>query len=342
MRTKGIFIIGYFGFKTNQIDGQTIKTRNVLNLLNEYQVPYVDYYDTQEFQFNRMSIMAMIFGILRSRTLLYLPGQKNLKTVFPLIFFLSKMFRVKIINLAVGGWLADFLGNNPKTLEKFRNFKMVFVESDSLKKALEDQHRLLNVEVFPNFRLTNFIPNEQTKLNGVFKLVFMARVTKEKGLKYLFDYADYCNNNRIQNVIIDFYGPIDEKDREYFEMHVNKYAFVNYKGFVEPENVFATLSGYSVLALPSFYSGEGFPGTIIDSYIAGIPVVVSNWKFLPEFVDHGSTGFVFDLKNSNEFIGYLEQIRSNLDLLKHLKNQAFNKSKIYSAEKAWELLKVQL
>lgn len=30
---KNILIIGYFGYVTNQLDGQTIKTRNVFDLI---------------------------------------------------------------------------------------------------------------------------------------------------------------------------------------------------------------------------------------------------------------------------------------------------------------------
>ena len=48
---KRIFVLGAFGYRTTLFDGQTIKTRNLKDLLED-NLGVVDYYDTQDFQFN--------------------------------------------------------------------------------------------------------------------------------------------------------------------------------------------------------------------------------------------------------------------------------------------------
>lgn len=38
------------------------------------------------------------------------------------------------------------------------------------------------------------------------------------------------------------------------------------------------------MLFPTYWSGEGFPGVIIDAYIAGVPVIASDWNFNKEVV----------------------------------------------------------
>ena len=117
---------------------------------------------------------------------------------------------------------------------------------------------------------------------------------------------------------------------------------VFYHGHLEPSEIYSKLENYDVLILPTFFPDEGFPGSILDAYISGIPVVVSNWKDLPSFVDHGKTGFVFDLNNNIEFYNYIIKLYENPTLLANMKQKAFDKSKEYSSESAWKILKPYL
>ena len=103
-----IYVLGAFGFRTTLYDGQTIKTRNLLELLKGHGVD-VDYYDTQEFKYNRWSIFAMFARILRCDKLFYLPAHNNLRFIFPIIFIISKLCRVDIHYFVVGGWLQEFI-----------------------------------------------------------------------------------------------------------------------------------------------------------------------------------------------------------------------------------------
>src|SRR5690606_1561204 len=99
------------------------------------------------------------------------------------------------------------------------------------------------------------------------------------------------------HIIVDFYGPISESDERYFQENVEKFDNVFYKGIVTPKDVYRVLSQYDLLLLPTRYAGEGFPGTILDAYISGVPVIVTDWLFLPEFVEHGTTGYVYNPSN---------------------------------------------
>ena len=98
---------------------------------------------------------------------------------------------------------------------------------------------------------------------------------------------------------------------KYFFEEIKKYSNITFNGFTEPDDVHLILSSYDVLVLPTRYKGEGFPGAIIDAYIAGLPVVVSKWRDIPSFVDEGVTGYIYNLENEKEFYDYLIKMGEN-------------------------------
>ena len=46
------------------------------------------------------------------------------------------------------------------------------------------------------------------------------------------------------------------------------------------------------MLFPTYWHGEGFPGVIVDAYVAGLPVIASDWNFNEEFIEDGVTGVV--------------------------------------------------
>ena len=102
-------VLGYFGYKTNQLDGQTVKTRDLFRLLEEnIGKDKVDYFDTQNFQYGISNVFVMFKKIMSCRYLFYLPAHNNLKYIFPILFPLSKIFRFNILYFIIGGWLVEY------------------------------------------------------------------------------------------------------------------------------------------------------------------------------------------------------------------------------------------
>ena len=80
-----ILVLGYFGYNTNRLNGQTVKTRDIYRLAGEQLNAIVDFYDTEEAKFNKLSLFKMLWKLMRCNELFYLPAYNNLKLVFPLI-----------------------------------------------------------------------------------------------------------------------------------------------------------------------------------------------------------------------------------------------------------------
>lgn len=323
-----IFVLGYFGERTNQLDGQTVKTRDLFRLACQ-DFADVAYYDTEDFKYNKLSIFKMFWKVITSRTIIYLPAHNNLKLIFPIIFVLSKIFRTKIHYFVVGGWLREFLANLPLHRFMLRHISGIHTETQLLKSELETYYNFTNVDVFPNFRFFDFQPSRTP--SDKLRVVFMARVNKMKGLDWIFSLAEYIKSHRLEDKItLTFYGPIHEEDRDYFEAELRKYSFAEYKGVLQPSEIHQTLNDYDVMLLPTHYYTEGLPGSIIDAYISGIPVIVTDWKHSREFVDDGKCGYVIPFEDGEDaLIDCVIRLMNNRDTLLELQNGALSKRKAF-------------
>lgn len=317
-------VLGYFGYRTNQLDGQTVKTRDLYQLVQQ-QKEEVSFYDTQEFKYNKLSILKMFWQVIKCDTLIYLPAHNNLKYIFPFIFILSKLFRFEIHYYVVGGWLREFIGKLPLHKKMLGMIAGIHVETSTLKKELIEYYNFSNVDLFPNFRFFDFTPNRFS--DDKLRLVFVARINRMKGLDWIFEFANYIATHEVQHRFsITLYGPINEDDREYFDDMLIKFPMVKYKGVLQPNEIYGTLNNYDVLLLPTHYYTEGLPGSIVDAYISGIPVVVTKWKHAHEFVEDGKTGFIVPFEDGiQQFIGTLLSLESNRELLRQLQQNALEK-----------------
>lgn len=336
---KNILVLGYFGFKSGKLDGQTVKTRNLHQLISS-KCDNVSYFDTECFQYDKLSAFGLLKKLAKCHTLVYLPAHSNLKYIFPVLFLLSLLFRFKILYFIIGGWLVEYLSTKPMHRAMLRRIDNIYPETALMKEKLQDNYHFNNVKNFPNFRITNYAPITH-HASGYLNLVFMARIQKKKGIDTIFELGNYIKTKYSKNQItIDFYGQINPDDIEFFKNGIERFQFMSYKGALQPEEIHQTLSQYDALILPTHYYTEGLPGSIIDAYIAGIPVIVSDWKHAKEFVKDNYCGFIIPFTdNLPEFKEKIDFLYNNPEVLAQMKQNAIKESKKYSPEFAWEIIK---
>ena len=245
MKKNKILIIGYFGYETNQLDGQTVKTRNIYELFESKMSiirGYIDFFDTQSIKYKKYNIIVLLKKILFCNKVVYLPAQNNLTYFFPILYILSKIKRFSILYIVIGGWLCEYLENKPIHKYFLKHIDGILTETNDLKNCLIQKYHFSNVITFPNFRIHSFVPSF-IENNNVFKIIFMARITLSKGIDTMFNLADYFEKNppKGKPIIIDFYGPIYKKDAEYFWEEINKHLNVKYMGILEPSKYIQSL-----------------------------------------------------------------------------------------------------
>lgn len=335
---KKYLVLGHLGIGTDRLDGQIVKTRSIYNLLAEQGFD-VSYFDTQDFTTSKLSIFRMLKLISSVDIVLYVPAQNNLKWIFPLIFLFAKVVGTDILYFVVGGWLVEFLQNKPFHRMMLKRIKGIFPETQKMCEGLISRYCINNVQTFPNFRNTNYIPViRESTVEDALKLVFMARVNKSKGYDIIYSFVDYALSSNL-NVIVDFYGPIAFDDVDDFKGKLQKYPNVSYKGALEPEEISETLVNYDLLLLPTRYYTEGFPGSIMDAYIAGLPVIVTDWMHSREFVVDGETGYIVPFDDPQlDFNQSIERLYNDRVLLNNLKANSIKFSRKFMAQSALDIL----
>src|SRR5690606_650923 len=296
MKQIRILVYGYFGYDNNQLDGQTVKTRSIYKLLNKYSDEIdatVSYYDTQRFQVGKLNFLRSLKAILKSNVLFYITARNNLKYLFPIIFIVCKIKNIKIHYVVVGGWLDEYLSKLP--LHKFllKRVKRIYPQTNDLVENLTKM-QFNNVEKLHNFRLIEkpINLNIKSKPNKDLKLVYLARIHPKKGVKTIFDLAELLFKLN-KNITIDLYGQIQNNYEEEFNKLLElSNDNIRYCGELDPEDITNCLLNYDLFLFPTEYYTEGFPGSILDAYIAQVPVVVTNWKYAEEFVDNNKSGII--------------------------------------------------
>lgn len=341
MNKPKVLVFGNFNYSTNNLCGQTVKTRNVYQLLKSKENQYfseVAFFDTDSLNANKLGLFQGLYHVIKADELFYLPATKNLTYIFPFIFILSKLFAAKIHFVVVGGWLAEYLKHKPIHRFMMSKIEMIYPETDALCNCLTMDYGFNKVRRLNNFRDTNFSPVQSATGNPI-KLVFMARVHPLKGVETLFKLSQRLKELNFENVSIDIYGPIFEEYKEEFNNLLNTaIKNIKYRGVLQPNEIYLVLSQYDIMLFPTQFYTEGFPGSILDAYISGIPVVASNWMYASEFVEQTS-GAIVEFNNVDAFINKVLTLIENPEQIDALKQGARAKSHEFSSDKAWEVIK---
>ena len=337
-------VIGAFGYANNQLDGQTIKTRNVYNLLCERYCGSVVKFDTQDFRRRPWTVFSWLKHIMTCKTLIILPCLNNLTYIFPPVYFLSKILRFDIVSICIGGWQVEYFAGggkfkaHPFQMKYSKRIKAFLPEMEKVNRDLIEKLEFENTEVFPNFRKFE-LKEVNLESHAELKMVFMARINKQKGYPAIFEVLDILSEKKLP-IGITFYGQVAEEDKEDFYDQLEKHKVVaTYQGALKPDEIHETLANYDVMLLPTRYYTEGFPGSILDAYIAGIPVIVTEWKHSHEFVNEGKSGYIVPFEGGSrlmcERILELYNDRNKLDVMKE---KAHDECLKYTEDAAWQVL----
>ena len=160
----------------------------------------------------------------------------------------------------------------------------IFVSNFSRNKHIEfDNRYALNSSVLYNF------VNTTTSNNRIVKgeyFMFYGRLSREKGVETLIRAAVMSNINL--KILGD--GPLYEDLRQ---LNLNK---IEVLGFKQGEELKSLVRNSSFVIVPSeVYESLGM--VILEAYAHGKPVIAANIGGIPEIVDIGNTGFLFEPKS---------------------------------------------
>jgi len=138
------------------------------------------------------------------------------------------------------------------------------------------------------------------KIDNLFKLVFLGNVIRDKGIIEIL-----TSVKGMETVKVEIYGPCHD---QYILDAIKATTNCFYKGSVSSENVATIIKSSSALCLPSYYSGEGYPGVIIEAFSVGVPVISTSWNSIPEIVKHEVNGLLVEPKNTHSLTDAIKRL----------------------------------
>lgn len=344
---KKVCVIGAFGFGKQMLNGQTVKTKILTDeLIKEYgadNVMTLDYFGRRNLL---LLIPRMLIAVSLCKNIIILPAHNAIKVIPILLDILNKIFHRSLHYDVIGGWLPSCLEESPRLIKYFAKYKGIYVETSSMQTNLQ-RMGLTNVTIVPNCKELTIVAESELLNNATPPLKFatFSRVMKEKGIEDAVNAIITANTKWGSNVFhLDIFGQIEKGQEEWFDnlMAETDSSVVSYGGLIPFDQSTNVLRNYYGLLFPTYYDGEGFAGTVIDAFAAGLPVIASDWKYNAEVVDDGVTGIICPTHDVEKLTDALLWSHSHSDEWYSMRKNCLQKAGRYIPHVALDVIKRKL
>lgn len=339
-----VSVLGHFGEGKNLLNGQTVKTKIVTEeLRNKLGQDQVICFDTHGGLKTLLKApIQVVQALKKSSNVLIFPAHNGLRVYAPLLSLLSPFFKNRKIHyLVIGGWLPEFLFGRKCLAKSLKKFDGIYVETNSMKNALEIQG-FVNVFVMPNCKKLRVLSKDELvyPTSAPYKLCTFSRVMKEKGIENAVSTVSNINSLYGRTVCtLDIYGQVDSNQIDWFEnLKLSFNDAVKYCGVVPFNETVDILKEYYALLFPTEFYTEGIPGTLIDAYAAGVPVIASAWESVYDIVESDITGIVYPFGESDGLQNSMITFIENPDRVFAMKENCLERSLRYSSDAVMDIL----
>lgn len=244
----------------------------------------------------------------------------------PLLVIICHLWNKPVIVRIFGGRVAEWYGEASTLLKWIFDHSVlradvVLLETKSSVKYFQEI-TAGNVLWYPNSRRIGpeFLLNERRLCGNRF--VYVGQVRKAKGIAEIIMAAQVLRNE----VRIEVYGPLLDGIVEADFAN----AGITYRGVVDGGAIVGILKDYDGLLLPTYWPNEGYPGVILEAYMAGIPVITTKVGGIPEIVD-SSCGIFIEQQDVGALVSAIRCLSSDNYVYQSLRLGAARKQSEFDA-----------
>lgn len=165
-------------------------------------------------------------------------------------------------------------------------------------------------------------------------ILYVGALSRHKGVHILINAFRELKSKNIRLHILG-----KGKDEGEFKRIVDGDSRITFHGFVHGEELVNLYQRANITIVPSIWY-EPFGLIIIESFKYGTPVIGSRIGGIPEIIEEGYNGFLFEAGNVDELKGKLEYLIKNPSELRRLGDGAFESVKRYNMDEHIRKLEV--
>ncbi len=330
---SSVLFIGAINLGKLPTGGEEYKNQLLLKKL-QVEFQYISFIDTYKWKTDLIVNAKLFFKLFfcNWNVLIISASTHSVYKLIKIINIFRPKILKKIVYFVIGGYLPKGIAECELDWKVYINLRKIIVEGELLKWELLRNSGLQNIDVVPNFKdFPRSINIENKSIRNKFKFVYVGRISEHKGireieiaLQRLQKQGYYCE--------VDFFGPLECELRK-------ENSGINYCGFLDfqnkPNESYHTLSKYNCLLFPTYWRGEGFPGVIIDAYIAGLPVIASDWNLNRELVVEGINGYLIPPKDVDCLMEKMRWVMLNEDHLTSIRTNNRLKAIQFHIDTVW-------
>jgi len=329
--------------------GQAINIQKMVQVLNKHHFNYQlipldlseSLNDMGAFNFTKAIKLIRIFFMLcykllvyRPHLVYYPPAGPTLNAIYRdfILLLPIKLLGVKrIFHFHAGGLKSIYAGLAPwaKTFYRYVYFKPAYAICLSKAGRIDPEFlQAQQIDIIPSGveAFTTHIEKmnksaEASSNMQPFVVLFAGLCSKSKGILDFIEVLRICreqNQRIVGKVMGKAFSPIEEQALAKAE----KEGMLIYEGILSGNKKEAAFLGSSAFLFPSLFESENFPTVIIEAFAAGLPVVSTEWRGIPDLVNHGKNGYLHPPHATAAMARSILELVENKALYAHLSAQA--------------------
>ena len=229
---------------------------------------------------------------------------------------IAKIFKKKIVFHCHGAEFKNFTKVHHKAVSKTLNkCDCIIALSESWKKWFEEEFHHPNVVVIKNV-IPKPVIKEKSEADGLFRLLFLGRLGKRKGIYDLLDVMianKEAYNGRLQ-LLLGGDGDIEEVNQIITNEKLER--IVKYEGWVSGNKKVELLNMADAYILPSY--NEGLPISVLEAMSYELPIISTRVGGIPEILEDGTNGFIMEPGDKKAIKEAIERLMDDEDLRKKM------------------------
>lgn len=328
-------IVGSYDVSHKAVCGQSDKTelfeKKIKEQLGDKNVRFVNTFAWKSSMIR--SLLDIVFLFFSCRNIVIMTSINGTKLLYLLSNFFKLFTHKKVFHIVVGGKKnIELIENHPRFLKIAKKMDGIYVE---IQQMVEEYKRLgINrVRYVPNCKDINSKTLPCDNRSGApIKFCVYSKINREKGVPDAINAIVAVNEKFGKKVCdLDIYGVVEDTYKDEFQHTVQTHSdCLHFFGKISRDTSFDILSRYYAMLFPTHHP-EGVPGTMIDAYEAGLPIIAYDSFYISEIIKDGYTGLLVEENSFEKLCQVIEDSVKHPVIMDNLRKNCYKEAEKYDS-----------